>query len=279
MHPDDFLEEFGAGSMKYNAAIFDWAGTMVDFGSFAPMGAFVEVFAEFGMEISVEQAREPMGMAKRDHIAAILNMPDVSRRYKETYGHLPDNAAIDRIYDIFVPLNEKVAGRHAGLVPGARDTVEWLRKRGMKVGSTTGYTRSIMEHVLPVAADQGYEPDNLVCSDEVKNGRPAADAMIKCFSDLGIDDPASVIKVDDTEPGIGEGVSAGCLTVGVMLSGNYAGKHPKEIAEMDEAELDEVRKLAGARLQEAGADHLIDTVAELPSLIERLEMEASVSSA
>jgi phosphonoacetaldehyde hydrolase len=47
---------------QFKAVVFDWAGTVVDFGSFAPMGVFVEAFAEFGVEVSVAQARAPMGM-------------------------------------------------------------------------------------------------------------------------------------------------------------------------------------------------------------------------
>ena len=34
------------------AAILDWAGTVVDFGSFAPTQIFVEAFAEFGVSVS-----------------------------------------------------------------------------------------------------------------------------------------------------------------------------------------------------------------------------------
>jgi len=256
---------------KFEAVIFDWAGTMVDFGSFAPMRAFVEVFAEFGLEISVEQARGPMGMAKRDHIRTILEMEDVANKFKSVYGHEAAADDVNRIYNVFVPLNEKVAARYANLVPGAAEMIAFLREREIKIGSTTGYTRSIMEHVLPVASEQGYSPDNLVCSDEVENGRPSPDAMLRCFEELKISDPSKVIKVDDTEPGIGEGLSAGCLTVGLSLSGNYAGKMPEEIAQMDEEEIGIIRQQATRKLTDAGAHYVIDTVAKLPALIEQLE--------
>lgn len=256
---------------KYEAAIFDWAGTMIDFGSFAPMGAFVEVFSEFGIDITIEQARAPMGMAKRDHIETILNMPSVSHKFKHVYGHSFTQADVDRVYEVFVPLNEKVAAKYADLIPGAAEMIINLRNRGMKIGSTTGYTRSIMEHVLPVAAKQGYSPDNLVCSDEVSKGRPAPHAMRKCFKELEIENPELVIKVDDTEPGIGEGVSVGCLTVGVSLSGNFAGKTPQELANMNEEEINEIRLLATEKLKAAGADYVIDTVEKLPALLDQLE--------
>ncbi len=69
-------------SNKIRAVIFDWAGTMVDYGSRAPAIVFQEIFKQEGVEISPGQAREPMGMAKREHIAAITNMPDVAERWR-----------------------------------------------------------------------------------------------------------------------------------------------------------------------------------------------------
>ena len=65
---------------KLSAVVFDWAGTLVDFGSCAPMGAFVRLFAEFGVSVSIAQARGPMGLAKRDHIATLCRLPEVAGR-------------------------------------------------------------------------------------------------------------------------------------------------------------------------------------------------------
>lgn len=256
---------------KFKAVVFDWAGTMVDFGSFAPMGVFVRAFAEFGVEVSIDEARAPMGAAKWDHIRTMMNMPEVAARWQAKHGALPSDADVDRVYAVFVPMNEKVAAEYADLIPGAKDCVDWLRGQGIKIGSTTGYTRSIMEHVLPVAAAQGYVPDNLVCSDDLVEQRPGPLGMYKCFIDLVAYPPQAVIKVDDTEPGIAEGVAAGCVTVGLSLSGNYVGRTLEELEAMSEAEIDVLRQPAVARLTAAGADYVIDTVADLPALIARLE--------
>jgi phosphonoacetaldehyde hydrolase len=168
-------------------------------------------------------------------------------------------------------MNEKVAADYADLVPGALETIAYLKSRDIRIGSTTGYTRSIMAHVLPVAARQGYSPENLVCADDMPEGRPAPLGMYKCFVDLGVYPPSSVIKVDDTEPGIGEGVAARCISVGVALSGNYVGMTPEELARLSGAEVSALREAAAAKLRAAGADHVIDTVADLPNLIETLE--------
>lgn len=256
---------------KFKAAVFDWAGTMVDFGSFAPMGVFVKAFATFDITATVAQARAPMGAPKWDHIRAMMDDPDIKAQWTAKYGAAPAKEDVDKVYEVFVPMNEEIAADYADLVPGALDTVGFLRSKGMKIGSTTGYTRSIMQRVIPVAAKQGYEPDNLVCSDDLPEGRPGPLCMYKCFVDLAVYPPNAVIKVDDTEPGIAEGVSAGCVTVGLALSGNYPGKTPKELAALSDADVDVLRQHATAKLKAAGADHVIDTVADLPALIERLE--------
>jgi len=258
---------------KFKAAVFDWAGTTVDFGSFAPMGVFVKAFAEFGIEATIEQARGPMGAPKWDHIRTMLDMPEIAAQWQEKYGHAPTDADVDRVYDIFVPMNEKVAADYADLVPGCKEAIDALRAMGLKIGSTTGYTRSIMENVLPVAAAQGYTPDNLVCSDDLPEGRPGPLGMYKCMVDLVAYPPAAILKVDDTAPGIKEGVAAGCVTVGVALSGNAVGKTVAELAAMSEDEIAPLRAHATAILKAAGADYVIDTVADLPALVRALDAQ------
>lgn len=256
---------------KFKAAVFDWAGTMIDFGSFAPMGVFVEAFRQFQVETSMAEARAPMGAPKRDHIRAMLENPAIAARWEAAHGRPAREEDVDRIYEVFVPMNETVVADYATLIPGAREAAEMLRARGLKIGSTTGYTRSIMERVLPLAAAQGYAPDNLVCSDDLAEGRPGPLGMYKCFVDLAVYPPETVVKVDDTAPGILEGRAAGCLTVGVTLSGNEVARTAEEVAAMSEAELAPLRDGAAEKLLAAGAHHVIDTVADLPALLDRLE--------
>jgi len=256
---------------KFKAVVFDWAGTMIDFGSFAPMGVFVKAFETFGITASIAQARAPMGKPKWDHIRSMMDDPDIAAQWAEKYGQAPTDADVDKIYEVFVPMNEEVVADFADLVPGANDVIRHLRARGIKIGSTTGYTRSIMERVLPRAAEQGYEPDNLICADDLPEGRPGPLGMYQCFVDLVAYPPSAVIKVDDTEPGIAEGVAAGCLTVGLALSGNYAGKTPEELAVLPDTDVEAIRLHATQKLKEAGADFVIDTVADLPALLDQLE--------
>ncbi len=253
------------------AAVFDWAGTVVDFGSFAPMGVFVETFKRFGVEVSIAEAREPMGLPKWDHIVAMLNQPRIAAAWAETHGRAATEADVQAIYDVFVPMNEEVVSDYCALVPGALDTMKGLRERGLKIGSTTGYTRSIMERVLPLAAKQGYEPDNLVCAGDLPQGRPTPMNMYKCFLDLGVWPASAVVKVDDTGVGLDEGREAGCWTVGLALSGNEAGVTPEELAALSDADRAALREKASAALRRHQPDYIIDTVADLLPIIDEIE--------
>ncbi len=257
--------------MTLKAAVFDWAGTMIDFGSLAPMGAFVRAFAQFDIPLTIAQARGPMGLPKRDHIAALMALPEVAAAWANRHGQTPGETDIDRVYEVFVPMNVAAVTDHAGLVPGAAEVVAMLRERGLRIGSTTGYTREIMARVLPIAAAAGYSPDNLVCAGDLAEGRPGPLMMYRTFADLGVHPPSAVVKVDDTWPGIAEGIAAGTWTVGVTASGNEVGlSHPEWLALDAQAQATAVAR-AGEVLRRAGAHYLIDTVADLPAVIDDIE--------
>lgn len=256
---------------KIQAVVFDWAGTIVDHGSRAPMGVFVEVFRRFGVEISVAEARAPMGLPKWQHIQAVGRQPAVAARWQTAHGRDFADTDVDRIYEIFTPLNVEVVPQFADIIPGALDTVAAVRARGLKIGSTTGYNRPIMEVLAPLAAAAGYRPDNLVCAGDLVEGRPGPLMMYRCFTDLGVWPAASVVKVDDTVPGIEEGLNAGTWTVGLAVSGNGFGLSAAETAALSPAEFAERRALAARELTLSGAHYVIDSVADLLPVLDAIE--------
>jgi phosphonoacetaldehyde hydrolase len=257
--------------MRLKAVVFDWAGTIIDHGSRAPMGAFVKVLSEFQVPITVEEARRPMGLPKWDHIKALLTHPDISTRWKAVHGRMPTDRDVDHVFEVFVPLNAAVVADFADVIPGVLETIAQLRARGLKIGSTTGYTRDIMDRLLPIAAKKGLVLDNVVCAGDLASGRPGPHMMYKCFLDLDVGPASSVVKVDDTEAGIAEGLAAGCWTVGVTLSGNAVGLSREELASLSEAELVARRDRATRQLARAGAHFLIDSAAHLEAAIDQIE--------
>ena len=253
------------------AAVFDWAGTIVDFGSCAPMGAFVRLFARYDIELSIEEARGPMGVAKWDHIHALGQLPRIAAQWQARYGRPFSDADVDALYEVFTPLNAAVVADFADLIPGALEVVNALRARGLKIGSTTGYNRPIMDVLVPVAAAAGYAPDSLVCGGDLAAGRPSPLMMYRSFADLGVWPAARVVKVDDTGVGIEEGLNAGCWTVGVAISGNAVGLSLAEWQALDAGEQGALRAKATQQLLNAGAHYVVDSVAQLRPVIDAIE--------
>jgi phosphonoacetaldehyde hydrolase len=256
---------------QLTAVVFDWAGTVFDFGSFAPMGAFVRLFAGHGVELTIAEARRPMGLPKWDHIQALLRMPAVAAQWEAHHGRAPTDHDVDMLYAEFTPMNAASVRDHAALIDGVVPLVQALRARGLRVGSTTGYNRAIMDAVLPLAAAQGYCPDNLVCADDTAVGRPTPVGMYRCFADLAVWPPRTVVKVDDTAPGIAEGAAAGCWCVGIVASGNGVGLTAADWEALPEAARAAHRARVGPELTAAGAHLLVDTVADLLPAIDALQ--------
>jgi phosphonoacetaldehyde hydrolase len=259
-------------TQKIKAIILDWAGTVVDHGSRAPMGAFVKAFAHFGVTISIADARGPMGMAKRDHIRMVGTSPAVAAAWRAKHGRDFDDAAIDAIFDVFEPMNIAAVEAHSALIPGAHEALDWCKARGIRIGSTTGYTRPIMERLMPLAAAQGFVPEVTICAGDLAAGRPAPLQIWSALAQMGIWPASSVIKLDDTAPGIGEARAAGCWAVGVALTGNNPGLTVEELAGLAPAERDALRRAASESLLRAGAHLVIETIAELPTLIDHIEI-------
>ena len=124
--------------------------------------------------------------------------------------------------------------------------------------------------LLPVAAAQGYVPDNLVCAGDLPAGRPSPLMMYRTFADLGVYPPSTVVKVDDTEPGIAEGIAAGTWAVGIAMSGNLCGLSEAELTLLTSTERARVRADAERKLRGAGAHEVIDSVADLLPALDRL---------
>lgn len=256
----------------FDMVVFDWAGTMVDFGSRAPVLALMEAFAALGTPVDEAEARRDMGRAKADHVRAMFEQPRIAEAWRVAQGAAPDQAAVDKVMAALQAPMVRMAGETAKLIPGAADTVDRLRAEGLKIASCTGYTREMMQAILGPAADQGYAPDLVVCAHETAQGRPSPLMIYKACAELGVWPLSRVVKVDDAEAGVAEGRNAGAFTVGVAASGNAVGLSAEALAALDAPVRADLVKTAGERLLAAGADIVIDTVA---ALIPALEAEAT----
>jgi phosphonoacetaldehyde hydrolase len=253
------------------AVVLDWAGTTIDYGCIAPAAVFIEVFRQHGVDITAGEARAPMGMFKRDHIAAITQMPAVTERWQAAHGRAPTDDDVEAMYHAFSPLQMETLAQHAALIPGAREAVEVFRSRGLKVGSCTGYTRAMMDRLVPLAQEQGYTPDVLVCGDEVPHGRPAPWMALQNAMQLNVYPIYTLVKIGDTPVDMGEGLNAGMWTIGVALTGNEVGLSEAEIRALDSHTLAERRLVAYERLSAAGAHYVADSLADAAACLDDIE--------
>jgi phosphonoacetaldehyde hydrolase len=229
------------------AVIFDWAGTLVDFGSLAPTQIFVEAFASFGITITLAQARGPMGLSKWQHIHELLQDEGIRAQWHKAFGQPPADADVDAIYARFMPMQIAKVGEFSAPIDGAPELLGWLRAQGLKVGSCSGYPREVLNQLLPQAAANGLAPDHVVAGDEMAaGGRPGPFMALANVLALGIGD------------------------VGLSLSGNEVGYSPAELAAAPADEVRERVARAEAKLRAAGAHHVIDSVKDLPQVLERI---------
>jgi len=256
---------------RVQAVILDWAGTTVDYGSFAPTAVFLRLFESQGVTITAEDARSGMGLMKKDHLRAILARPAVAEAWQAVHGAPAIEADVEAMFNNFVALQTSVLADYADPIPGLLDVVGDLRARGIKIGSTTGYLSAMMAVLGPEAARRGYAPDCIVCPDEVPAGRPYPWMCYQNAIRLGVYPNEAIVKVGDTLPDIEEGLNAGMWTVGVALTGNLLGLREAEVNALTAEERQAARERIAGQLYRAGAHAVVDGIWDLPLALERIE--------
>lgn len=252
--------------------VFDWAGTTMDYGCYAPAVVFIEVFKRKGVKITMEQARRPMGLKKLDHIRAISRQDEVAELWKNVHGRECTEKDVQDMFEKdFVPLQVACIGDYAKLIPGTIETVNKLRNKGIKIGSTSGYFTEAMEICYREARRQGYVPDSNACASDVPAGRPDPWMVMSNMQQLRIFPPEAVVKVDDTKPGIEEGLNAGVWTIGLSRTGNEVGLNEKELADLPEVIVRDKVAKAEEGLLKVGAHYVSESIADVPDIIRQIE--------
>jgi len=250
--------------------ILDWAGTTMDYGCYAPAVVFIKIYKQFGVEITMEQAREPMGAHKRVHILQISQIDAVRKKWTEVHGKPPTEEDVDKMFEQFVPAQLEVLADYADLIPGTLEACAAFRSQGLKIGSTTGYLQEMMNILVKEAAKRGYEPDSTVCAADVPAGRPEPWMCLINAQNLRIFPMEALVKVGDTLPDIYEGLNAGMWTIGLAMTGNELGLNEAEIKDLDPEIRELKRQRAYTRMAQAGAHYVVDNIADVPPLIDAI---------
>ena len=255
------------------AVICDWAGTIVDFGSVAPIRAFQALFESHGVMATEAEAREPMGAEKSEHIRRMLAMPSIQKQWLAGKGRASTEDDVQALYHEFLPIQIEAIRANSRLIPGWLDSVAIIRAQGIKIGGNTGYSTEMYQALAEVAKEYGYETQANVCATEVSKGRPYPYMAQAVMEKLEIAETQACIKVDDTEIGIEEGLNAGMWTVAVALSGNANGLTHEEWEALNGSEQAAVRLKSYKRMATSGAHFVIDSVADLPDVIDQINLK------
>ncbi len=255
---------------KVKALVLDWSGTVADAYVLAPAVVFVEVFKKQGVEITMTEARGPMGLRKDLHIKALTEEPEIRERWKGKFGRYPDQGDVDNMFADFVPMQLDCLRKYTTLLPGVAEVTQKLQKEGIKIGSSTGFIRCMVDILEEDAKKQGYVPDASVAGDEVIQGaRPKPHMVYRNLDMMDISPIQSVVKVDDTVSGIGEALEGGCWGVGVTRYSNYMDVNSLEEGEaLSEEEIKRRMLITEGLLRKAGAHYVIDSIVDLPEVIE-----------
>jgi phosphonoacetaldehyde hydrolase len=224
---------------RLKAVILDWAGTAVDAGSLAPLRTIQKVFARHGIAVTEAQARKDMGLAKREHIRRLLAV--IAPSATESDG--------DAFYAEFIPAQMEILAEYSTLIPGVREAVERMRARGLRIGSTTGYTREMLDLLVERAREQGYVPDCSITPQEAGGGRPHPYMIYLAAIRMQTYPLNAFVKIGDTPSDIEEGRNAGTWTVGVAGTGNSSREE----------------------LAEAKPHYIVNSVAEIDSVLDAIE--------
>ena len=274
---------------KLEAVILDWAGTTMDYGCYAPAVVFMKVFEEMGVPITIEEARAPMGAHKKVHIRKITELSSVRERWFRKHGKEPTEADVETLFTNFIPAQMACLAEYADLIPGTLNALADFKERGLKIGSTTGYTGEMMELLLAEAKKRGYTPDVSVCATgrfAVQNGNKLEFGQIQglgkdwntsrpkphmCNLNLVLLDvakPHLSVKVGDTLPDVKEGLDAGMWTIGLAMTGNEMGLTEEEIKKLNPNDFQKKLETARNRMHEAGAHFVVNSITEVPKVLD-----------
>lgn len=273
------MSDINPGSAEYRgklqAVILDWAGTTVDYGSLAPVRTLQGLFARADICLTDSETRRDMGLPKKEHIRAILSLPRVREEWQLFHRRIPGEGDVDQLYRGFIPLQLSCLLDHSAVIPGVVEAVARFRKRGLKIGTTTGYTREMLDLLVEASAKAGYVPDCNLAPSDVGSGRPHPYMIHENAVRLQVHPLAAIVKIGDTPADVQEGLSAGAWSVGVAATGNMMGLTQKQFEALSPPEREARLAVARAELKSAGAHYVVDSVADVDPVLDEIEERLS----
>ncbi|HEX4905086.1 MAG TPA: HAD-IA family hydrolase, partial [Acidimicrobiales bacterium] len=178
------------------ALVFDYDGLIVDSERLAAE-IFVEVMAEAGGAVTIEEIAHLFGTTEADHLWDEL----ITARCELSAAEV-----IERMTPRIRAGHEELP-----LLPGVREVLDAARDRGLKVGLATGQDLERLPGRL--ARLEIHEHfDAVVSAEEVPRGKPHPDIFLEAARRLEVE-PAECLALEDSVPGCEAAVAAGMRVV------------------------------------------------------------------
>jgi len=259
--------------MAIKALIFDWAGTTVDHGSLAPVLTLERVLADAGVKVPRAVIRRDMGLAKFDHITNLLHEPETISAWKDAHGASPPEQAAAELYAAFMPLQMECLLTYSHVLSGVPEAVAKFEGMGSRIGSTTGYTRAMLDALVTAAAKEGYVPEIAMSPEDVGAGRPSPAMCLEICRRFEVK-PWECIKLGDTASDIAEGRNAGMWTIGIARTGNMVGLSKLDWEALAQEDQRGLLNRAAAELMREGAHAVAESVADCLPQVEEILMRS-----
>ena len=181
-----------------DAVIFDLDGTLTDTEKYY-QEAWPKALGHFGYDLTKEMALELRSLGR----------PFAPLRFKEWYGEDFDYNEVREYRKALV--EDLIAKNGIPLKPGAKEILKWLRENGIMTALATANEYSRAERYLKkIDLFDGF--DKIICSDMVKEGKPAPDIYAYACSQLGMS-PERTFAVEDSPNGVMSAYKAGCRVI------------------------------------------------------------------
>ncbi len=251
------------------AVIFDWAGTLIDFGSLATIEAMKKVFLKRGVNISKNIIKVNMGIKKSKHVQKLLDKPVVKRQWIKIFKRNYNGKDVVKISNELDQQLLKEVKKHFNIIPNAKKIFKILKKNKIKIATTTGYSTEIFKVIKRKAKKNGLTTDNDVCVDQVKKGRPNPDMCLKNLKKLKINNYNNCIKIDDSLAGITEGKKSNMITVGLSMTGIQLGLKYRDYLKLTKV----MRKYHSKKISKdffsVGSDYVVNDLFDFQKVLEK----------
>jgi len=254
------------------SCIFGLGGTIVDKYALTTFLSLRKVFETVEIHISQNLLSKNIELSANSRIISIISEKDILDRWLEKYDNYPDEYDIRSLISLYHSIHTGYCKNLITILPETKKCIEYLREQDILIGCTTNYSRTNMNLIKQRLDNNNIIIDNYVSANI--NQKPYPYMIHKNMKDFMIYNPRNIIKISNSVSGIQEGNKAGCWNVGVARWSIHMNIYGiSEAYSLPSQELQSNLDNSRNTLEKAGADFVINTLDELPTIIEHLNTE------